>query len=465
VVSAITGLLAAASIVVAFVHQKSATEPIGEGEVFVVDAATTDGIVKASSTPEVGARHARNHLAVEAVSLVDATGTITASTSATLTGEPLANPLLSFGVTNERFVALAVSSEQPIEIDGVVEWPMGSVLYQVLSPREDGEGFVLIHYDVSDLLGRRAQPGDIQTLTVQLLVLSGIFVVLGTAVFLGHSRAMRRHREMAVESELLRKHSRELEEANANLAEARQKAEQALDLAEEKMRIRSEFVLMINHELRTPLTTMITGAELMRTGQLDGKERREVLDSMVAHGRRLNEIIDQILAVARIENRGLAYELSAVPLEDIRAATNASLDPDAIEHREQIAVRTDIGTVGLIVSSLTENAHTHGASNVAVECGLAPRIESMLELGNRPVRAVFLTVSDDGPGIDPEFLPRAFEKFEKNSSGSGTGIGLYMVRVMVDALGGSIAVHTTPEGTTFQIALPAGVRERVMETV
>jgi two-component system OmpR family sensor kinase len=89
----------------------------------------------------------------------------------------------------------------------------------------------------------------------------------------------------------------------------------------------------------------------------------------------------------------------------------------------------------------------------------------MVEVGHRPHPAVYLTVSDNGPGIDLQFLPRVFEKFEKKSYSSGTGLGLYMVRLMVDALGGSIGVTTSPKGTTFQIVLPAVVHSRVMETV
>jgi two-component system OmpR family sensor kinase len=89
----------------------------------------------------------------------------------------------------------------------------------------------------------------------------------------------------------------------------------------------------------------------------------------------------------------------------------------------------------------------------------------MLEIGDRPRQAAYFTVSDDGPGIDPDFLPRAFEKFEKNSFSSGTGLGLYMVQLMVAALGGSVAVETSPAGTIFQIAVPARIGDRVMEAV
>ncbi|HEU4894821.1 MAG TPA: HAMP domain-containing sensor histidine kinase [Acidimicrobiia bacterium] len=461
VVSGVIWALAMASLLAAVIHQRSATRPIGEWEVFLEDAGAAALILQEDSDGE-GVRHARNHLGIEAVSVVDASGIVVSSTSGTLARRPVANQLLAAGVSNGRFTGLAAATAEPIEIDGVVEWPVGAVLYQVLSPIEDGE-FVMLHYDVSDLLARRAQPGAIDPLTTQLLALGGVFVLLGAVVFIGHSRATRRHREMATESELLRKHSLELEEANVELAMARRKAEQALALAEEKMRIRSEFVLMINHELRTPLTSVVTGAELMRDGDLGPDDRRDLIDSMVTHGKRLGEIIDQILAVARIENLGLTYELESVPLETVCAAIDSPVA--AVADPAEVAVRTDVRTLALVVSSLAENARTHGAENVGVECHLESRLQPMFAIGEQPREALFITVADDGPGIDPGFLPRAFEKFEKNSFSSGTGLGLYLVRLMMDALDGSISVDTSPSGTTFELALPATVRQPAMEAV
>jgi two-component system OmpR family sensor kinase len=78
----------------------------------------------------------------------------------------------------------------------------------------------------------------------------------------------------------------------------------------------------------------------------------------------------------------------------------------------------------------------------------------MLEVGDRPADSIFITVADNGPGIDPEFLPRIFEKFEKSSFSSGTGLGLYMARLVVQALDGSLGVSTSPAGSVFTIALP-----------
>jgi signal transduction histidine kinase len=418
------------------------------------------------SAPDVdsGITHARNALDVEAVSVLDRDAQVVESTSETLVGLTLSNALLDFGAYSGRFAALAAPTTEPISIDGVVEWPVGSVLYQVLSPLDDGNS-ILLHYDVSQLLSRRAQPGTVEPETIELLSLAGVFGLLAIAVFIGHSRATRRHREIEVESALIRQHSIELEAANIELEDARHSAERALNLAEEKMRIRSEFVLMINHELRTPLTTVVTGAELVRSGELSDAEVPQVLEAMITDGRRLQDMIDQILAVARIENRGLSYETTEVPLEDVCEAVNATFRRSERRGVDPTAARTDVATLALVVASLADNARTHGAGRVRVYCTTHAVIDPMIEVGRRPTLPVFLYVEDDGPGIDPEFLPRAFEKFEKHSFSPGTGLGLYMARLMVEALDGSIAVQTSPSGTTFQIAIPGSVSKRVPEWV
>lgn len=460
--SAATAALAIAAFIAAIAHQTAANRPIGEGDLFVSDAADAAEQFATHEDPDEAVRRARNELGIEAVSLLDRNGVVIASSTASLLGRGVSNPLLAYGAGAGRFAALAAPTEEPIAIDGVVEWSSGSVLYQVISPMEPRDGFVLLHYDVSELLSRRSRPGEIQALTLQLVALGGILAVLAIAGFVGHSRAARRHREMEVESELLRSQARELAEANAELGEARRRAERALALSEEKMRIRSEFVLMINHELRTPLTSVVTGAELIRSGDLRPAEAVEVLDSMVAQGRRLNEIIDQILAVARIENRGLSHELSAIPLVDVCQEVGA----DSAGGDEDIgswSVHTDVKTLALVLSSLAENARTHGASSVDLRCELEPAVSGMVEIGARPETAVYFVVADDGPGIDVDFLPRIFEKFEKNSASSGTGLGLYMVRLMVEAIDGSVAVDTSPRGTTFQVSVPAQAVDRILE--
>jgi signal transduction histidine kinase len=448
------------------VVQRQSGKPIGEGQVFIADIATAEEVVSGSSDPDSAVRRTRNTLKIEAVSLLDDAGVVIASTSGSLVGQRAHDQLIATGVADRRFVGLASAIEEDLYLDGVVQWEAGSVLYQVVSPLEASGGSVLLHYDVSLLLSRRTIPGAIQSGALQLLGLAAVFAVFAGVIRVGHSRAALRYREVAQESQFLRSHSKELEVANKSLDLARNQAEDALALAEEKIRIRSEFVLMINHELRTPLTSVVTGAELLRSTQLSEADRAIVLDSMVADGARLQEIIDQILAVARIENRGLAYELTEMSLDEVRStvskAHSGAVDMVSGPGRD-LTVRTDASALSLVVASLVDNALTHGAGSVSVGCATSSQIVPQLEVGDRPHQGVFITVADDGPGIDGEFLPRIFEKFEKSSFSSGTGLGLYMVRMIIEALEGSLSVQTSSAGTTFQISIPAlPVRHRVV---
>lgn len=468
VVAAVCVVLAVGAAIGAGIVQSEATRLIGEGDVFAADIDAFDRTIAEVDDVDLAVRQARNDLEVEAVSVIGADGTIEYSTSETMVNQPLDNPMLLFGVSERRFTAIAGAVTYQVEVDGVAEWPSGSILYQVVAPIPDQDNSLMIYYDISEMLARRAQGSGVQDGTLQLLGLALLFAVLAGVVMMGHNRVTRRHRQLKLESDLILSQSRELEAANAELEEARLAAERALTLAEEKMRIRSEFILMINHELRTPLTSVVTGAELLSIGDMDEPEDHMVLDAMVHDGRRLLEMIDQILAVARIENRGLTYMMEDLPLSyvcDSVQVANRKVDPSEAAEHPGVFVHTDLKTLNMVVASLADNARTHGASRVSVECALQPRIATAVEVGHRPEEAIFFTVSDDGPGIDPDFMPRVFEKFEKSSESSGTGLGLYLARLMVEAMEGSIGVVSSPTGTIFQIALPmvaapemAGVR-------
>ncbi|MGH8945576.1 MAG: sensor histidine kinase [Acidimicrobiia bacterium] len=457
-VSVLCAVLALATAVVAIMVQRAASTPIGEGEVFVADAENAGEVIGESGDLDQGVRHARNTLDIEAVSVVDEEGVTIATTSPSMEGEPIISPLLLFAISEGSFAAVAGPTEHAIVLDGVTEWPAGSILYQVVSPLDEDTS-VLLSYDISRLLARRVRPAGIQSETIQLLALTAVFAVLGVIVFLGHTRASRRYREVVVESEMLREHSEKLRTANIELAEARNRAERALAMAEEKIRIRSEFVLMINHELRTPLTSVVTGAKLVRDGDdLSDAERHRLLDAVIADGARLQEMIDQILTVARLENQGLTYPLRRVSSTELVEALHGmrvEVNEDLRRHPDiEPVVLTDPNALSLLVASLVDNARDHGADRVTVTISYRSHLEPMAEVGEPPDHALYVTVSDDGPGIPPEFIPRVFEKFEKSSFSSGTGLGLYLARLMVEGLQGSLAVESSERGSSFQVAVP-----------
>lgn len=442
-----------------------ALEPIGEGELLAAETqeAAARILQVDSAAAEDELRHIRNSLDVEAVSLVAPDGAVMRSTSGTLERTRV-DPLLASSLAEARFAALAGPLPMRVEVDGVVEWEAGDVLYQALQPLGDGTG-IMLSFDVSELLERRAEATAIPPQAIALAIGSGVFLLLAGLLHAARIKAAQTRRLMEIEADHLRQRADELEHHNAELEAARMETQRALDLAEEKNRIRAEFVLMINHELRTPLTGVVTGARLIAgSPNLDGSER-DLLDDVIADGERLDALLSQMLAVARAENRGLTAQPVQQSLADVverldrahRAAKTSMTEGLGLD---PIDVHTDATTLAQLVASLVDNAYTHGATRVKIMVTDSIPARVHHEIGHRPKDAVYVAVVDDGPGIDPEFLPRAFEKFEKQSFSSGTGLGLYLARMMVESIGASLSVLTSPKGTVMAIGIPARVRER-----
>jgi two-component system sensor histidine kinase BarA len=437
-------------------HQISASRPLGEGELFAVEARQAETVLSDPSVaPDLAVRSLRNDLDIAAVSIVDADGAYVASTSPDLVGRTMTSGFLRGAIGSAGMRAVTAVAGAEIAIDGVPTFGAEDVLYQLAQPLPSGGAAVLM-YDVVDLTARRANSTGIRAATLQLGVVALAGTIVGIVLLLGRAGAKRRVAAAVAETERMARRATELAEINAHLDEARAQAEAALGLAEEKNRIRSEFVLMINHELRTPLTGVVTAAELlMGDPAMPADERAALLADMVREGDRLRGLISRMLTVARIENRGLGFELRGVPLasifETVRS-THPSVNVEAPDHAASISTDPD-GLVAL-VSSLADNALAHGASTVTLRLADHLPFEPVAAVGTTPDHAAHLLVVDDGPGIEPSFIPRLFEKFEKSSPSSGTGLGLYLARLMVEALRGSISVATGPSGTTMAVAVP-----------
>ncbi len=450
----------------ALAYQRRVARPVGEGELFAADATWAGSRLATSDQgADVVVREIRNQLEIEAVSLVSPDGLIESSTSPNQVGRAIEIDLLLYGLFEGFFAAIASPVSGNLSIDGVSAWAEGEVLYQVLQPLPSGEGLVL-YYDISALLSRRAANQGVQPLTLQLLGVSGFFLLAAVGLLVARTLVTRRIRDIDREAQFLRQRSAELEEHNLEVSAARSEAERALALAEEKNRIRAEFVLMINHELRTPLTSLVTGADLLRgEDSLTGEEQDQLLDHMVADGKRLQEMIAQMLTVARVENRGLAYSLQETSLDGTLAslaekAPRLRIRWDNSVEADEVSLLTDRMTLTQLIASLADNALTHGASKVDLVWRSSLPFDPMHEVGTRPINPLYLMVIDNGPGIGIDFLPRAFEKFEKHSRSSGTGLGLYIARMMAEALSGSLSVHTSEHGTTMAIGVPLAHPEK-----
>ena len=448
------------------------SRPVGEGELFSAEArgaavefelALDNGV-----EPWAAVRSIRNRLQVESVSVVTGEGGYLDSSSDNLVGEQLGG-YLADALRRDAFAAIAEPLPDDVSIDGVIEWEAGDVLYRVLAPLPTAEGGLVVEYDVSALLGRRASQAALRPVNLAAGAASIVLLVGTMLLMVARQGAQRRATEAAMEKRFLESRSDQLEAYNLELDRARSEAERALALAEETNRIRSEFVLMINHELRTPLTSIVTGSELLanRWDAINPEDRATLLGDVVADGRRLKELITQMLVVARIENRGLQYELRQVKIDTLRAKLEqlSPRTPLWPEGQEMPAVLTDADTLAHLLVSLADNARTHGASRVDISVAEGLTFEPAVETGKRPESGIYFLISDDGPGIEGGFIDHIFEKFEKKGRSSGTGLGLYLAKLMVEGIEGSISVRSGPEGTTMAVGVPRWARQQLRVAV
>lgn len=239
---------------------------------------------------------------------------------------------------------------------------------------------------------------------------------------------------------------RELERA---LTQARLRAEAA-------NRAKSRFLSRMSHELRTPLHAILGYAQLLELGT-DDPHRLEQLARVRRAGEHLVALVDDVLDIARIEEGRLSFEPTPVDAgEAVREAVEL-VEPLVAERHAEVTLALDPAAIAHadrrrlveVLVNLVSNAVKYGPDRgrVAVRA-------------HRRAERVVLEVSDRGPGFPPADLERAFEAFERLDAPSevtGAGLGLTLVRALVDGMGGVLEVETQPgAGSTFSVILPAG---------
>jgi signal transduction histidine kinase len=229
----------------------------------------------------------------------------------------------------------------------------------------------------------------------------------------------------------------------------------------EAVRLRDEFLTVASHELRTPLTPLqlklqalirVCGTELPPE-QL--RERtRKAAESANHQVHKLMELISDLLDVSQLTDGTLPLRLEPVDLAAVVREVADRLEPQArraqcplvVQATEAVVGRWDEQRIAQVVDNLLSNAIKYG-----------PGRPVTLRVERRGAEAR-LIVRDEGIGIAPESLLRIFEKFERAVSPrhyGGLGLGLYLTRQILQALGGTIRVESQPErGATFTVELP-----------
>jgi len=232
--------------------------------------------------------------------------------------------------------------------------------------------------------------------------------------------------------------------------------------AERLSRIKDEFLATLSHELRTPLNAIQGWSILLRQPTLSPADRQRGIDIIERNARAQTQIINDLLDMSRIVSGKIHLEVQRISLQDVISAAIEAVRPSATAKNIRIqtmldstirATRGDPNRLQQVLWNLLTNAVKFTPSN--------GRIHVVLERVNSHVEIV---VEDTGAGIDPTFLPYVFDRFRQWDASTtrrhgGLGIGLSIVKTLVELHGGSVRVKSpgVDLGSTFVVSLPIPV--------
>ena len=229
--------------------------------------------------------------------------------------------------------------------------------------------------------------------------------------------------------------------------------------AETANRVKDQFLAILSHELRTPLNPILGWAKLLQTRSFDSATTAKGLATIERNAKLQIQLIDDLLDVSRILRNKLILEISSVDLATVIAAAIETVRWAAEAKAIQIHLKIDsnvnfvcgdFNRLHQVIGNLLSNAVKFTPSGGQVEVSL-----------RQDGSCVQINVSDTGKGINPDFLPHVFEYFQQGDSSitrhfGGLGLGLAIVRNLVELHGGSVTVESPGEdkGTTFRVKLP-----------
>ena len=242
------------------------------------------------------------------------------------------------------------------------------------------------------------------------------------------------------------------------------RAQAARAQAETANRTKDEFLATVSHELRTPLNAMLGWARILRTSKLDEETTARALEAIERNAQSQAKLIEDLLDVSRIITGKMRVDVAPVDLASVIEAALDTVRPAARakEIRLEPALDPAVGPVPgdgarlqQVIWNLLSNAVKFTPRGGRVEVRLQ-RLGSYAEI----------TVSDTGHGIKQEFLPYIFERFRQADSSisrahSGLGLGLAIVRHLVELHGGRVSVASGGEGqgATFKVKLPIAIAQ------
>jgi PAS domain S-box-containing protein len=240
----------------------------------------------------------------------------------------------------------------------------------------------------------------------------------------------------------------------------RRRAEQALWRSQAALgranEVKSEFLALLAHELRTPVSTMLLSADLLRDPRSEPLPQaavRELGAKMLASGRHLLALLDDLLDLSRMEAGRLDLAPVPTPLGPLLGEVGQAIAPLATDQGLDLDVHADVAACVLADPLRLRQVLLNLLTNAIKFTGAGGRV--WVEVGGSE-REVMVSVHDTGRGIAPQDLDRIFRPYEKSSAATpGVGLGLAIARRLIELQGGTLRVASNVgAGATFTISLP-----------
>ncbi|MBD1847380.1 response regulator [Cyanobacteria bacterium FACHB-63] len=257
----------------------------------------------------------------------------------------------------------------------------------------------------------------------------------------------------------LAKEVRQRKRAEEERAQLLVQEQQARAEAERLNRLKDEFLLTISHELRTPLNAILGWAQILRTSKVDEVRMHRVLETIERNARSQAQLVDDLLDISRIITGKIRLNAQTImPVSMIEAAIETVQPAAEAKHiRLQTVLDPAAGPV-LGDSERLQQIAWNLLSNAIKFTPKQGRVQVCLQRINSHIEII---VSDTGRGISPDFLPYVFDRFRQadgsiTRSFGGLGLGLAIVRQLVELHGGTVHAESSGEGqgATFTVKLP-----------
>ena len=258
-----------------------------------------------------------------------------------------------------------------------------------------------------------------------------------------------------------------LKEANRNLIEREEVIRSQYERLKESDKMQKEFINIASHEMKTPTQAILGFSNLLETHP---EKKMEINQGIKRNAARLQRLTNDILDVTRIESHTLKLNKERFNLNDlishiiedyrnqidnvhIQLMHNSDKTSDYNENNNLVVVEADKSRLTQVISNLLSNSikFTNSEGSISVS---SEKKDSL----------VIVSVKDTGTGIDPEIMPKLFTKFATKSQTSGTGLGLFISKSIIEAHGGKIwgenYIHDTKKGSIFAFSLPLNNHSR-----